>query len=145
MERVLRALTHKRFWCWLFRVCWFLGHDPKFSGVPKSLYLHGEWVDGGEYYCARCQSAKPSCYGGLPPTDEWRGHLLIRAIWLPLRIKMARALNRNEFFPEETDNAFQAFLRRVDTWLKEMSAKRHQRKTALQLAEWKRRRESVTS
>lgn len=129
---VLRTLFHKRFWCYISGICWFLGHNPSGYTVPKSLLQHGRYVSCFHYYCRRCQSAEPS-YDGSLDNGWWRRNVLYRALWGPLIMKIIRTLNRNEFFPEKTDTAFQSFLRRAYTWYSRKAFERWQKKEIIRL------------
>lgn len=129
---VSRALFHKRFWCYVSGICWFLGHDPDGDIVPKSLLQHGRYVDCFHYHCRRCQSAEPPSDGSLD-NGWWRRNVLYRALWAPLMAKVIRTLNRNEFFAEKTDTAFQALLRKIYTWYTRKSFERWQRRYTARL------------
>lgn len=80
LNRIVRVLRNKRFWCWLLKPCFFLGHDVKEAPLLKGFRnVSGEWFVGGQTYCARCSSAEPE---NSEYSNWWYGNLFRRTIGL---------------------------------------------------------------
>lgn len=92
-KRILRALTNKRFWVWLFHPCWFLGHDQDSSFPPKTRwsYSREDWADGVVYYCQRCSEVKdPDVFDN----QIWVRNLFARVMHHYIEMPIIRWQNR---------------------------------------------------